>query len=122
MADNKQYITQHQENGTVFISEDVVAAIVSHCISEVDGIAGLNAKPGADILDIAGKKNWNKGLKIQIDQDNTMHINANVNIYYGHSVVEIASAVQTAVMNALEATTGVQVKDVNVNICGIIRK
>lgn len=122
MADNKQYITQRQENGTVLISEDVVAAIVTHCISEVDGVAGLNAKPGSDILDLAGKKNWNKGLKIVIDQDNAIHINANVNIYYGHAVVDIASAVQAAVTNALEATTGVKVKDVNVNICGIIRK
>ena len=30
MAEYKQYITQIQENGSVMISEDVVATIVAH--------------------------------------------------------------------------------------------
>ena len=60
MAENKQYITQAQENGSVMISEDVIVSIVDRAVAEVEGIAGLSSKPGADIVDMIGKKNWGK--------------------------------------------------------------
>ena len=50
MADNKQYITQVQENGTVMISEDVIAAIVAQAVKDVDGVVSLNVKPGSDLI------------------------------------------------------------------------
>ena len=42
MADNKQYVLQEREKGNVMISEDVIATIAAHAVSEVEGIAGLN--------------------------------------------------------------------------------
>ena len=122
MADTKQYITQVQENGTVIISEDVITTIVSNAISEVEGIVGLNVKPGADIADMIGKKNWGKGLKITIDEADAVSIDCNVNIGYGQSVVNVAKAVQESVTAALESIAGIKVAAVNVNVCGIIRQ
>ena len=63
MSESKQYITQKQENGSVMISEEVIAVIVEHAVTEVEGVAGLAPKPGADIADLIGKKNWGKGMK-----------------------------------------------------------
>ena len=122
MAENKQYIVKAEESGSVMISEDVIVAIAAHAISEVDGIMGLNTKPGADIADRIGRKSWAKGMKIVIDADNTVCIDCNVNIGYGQSVVTVAKAVQEAVKNAVEAMAGVKVVSVNVNVCGIERK
>ncbi len=122
MADNKQYITQEQESGSVLISEDVIASIVDNAIKDVEGIVGLSVKPGADIAEKIGKKAWGKGIKIMIAQDNAMSIDCNVNIGYGQSVITVAKAVQDAVKAAVESTTGVSVTAVNVNICGIIRQ
>lgn len=121
MAENKQYITQTQNNGTVLISEDVIASIVAHTVSEVEGVAGLVAKPGADIAEIIGKKNWGKGMKITIGPDDALTIECNINVFYGQSVVAVASAVQGSVTNALESMAGVVVSAVSVNICGIVR-
>ena len=122
MAEYKQYITQTQNNGKIMISEDVVATIVEHALTDLDGVAGLDTKPGADIADIIGKKTWARGMKIQIADDNTLTIGCNVVIYYGHSVVEVANAVQAAVCSAVESMTGVKVQVVNVNVCGIVRQ
>ncbi len=122
MAESKQYITQTQEHGSVQISEDVIATIVVNAVSEVEGVVGLSVKPGADIADMIGKKNWGKGLKVIVGQDNKLTIDCNVNVGYGQSVVVVAKAVQEAVSNAIEATAGVKVDAVNVNICGIIRQ
>ena len=121
MAENKQYITQVQENGSVMISEDVVIAIVSNALGEVEGVAGLSTKPGADIVDMIGKKNWGKGMKVHIADDDTVAIDCNVIIAYGHSVVDVAKNVQNALTSAVESMAGVKVTNVNVNVCGIVR-
>ncbi len=122
MAETKQYITQVQENGNILISEDVIASIVENAVNEVEGIVGLAVKPGADIADMIGKKSWGKGMKITIGDNDELHIDCNVNIGYGQSVVNVANAVQQAVTNALESTANVKVASVNVNVCGIIRQ
>lgn len=122
MAENKQYITQVQENGTVMISEDVVGTIVAHAVSEVEGVVGMSTKPGADIAELIGKKNWGKGLKVVISEDNSLSIDCNVTVAYNQSVVAVAAAVQDTVSAAVESMTGVKVSAVNVNVCGIVRQ
>lgn len=121
MAENKQYITQAQENGAVMISEDVIATIVAQAVKEVEGVVSLNVKPGADIADMIGKKSWGKGMKIQIAEDNSLTVDCNILIGYNQSVVAIAQAVQASIINHLESMTGVKVASVNVNVSGILR-
>ena len=122
MAENKNYVTQTRENGSVLISEDVITTIVSHAVEEVEGVVGLNAKPAADIIEMIGKKGWAKGLKITIGEEEALTIDCNINIAYGQSVVSVANAVQEAVSNALESMAGVKIAAVNVNVCGIVRQ
>jgi uncharacterized alkaline shock family protein YloU len=122
MADNKQYVTQVQDNGTVMISEDVIATIITNAVAEVEGVVGLTTKPGADIADMFGVKNWGKGLKLNIEENNSVAVDCNVIIAYGQSVVTVAQNVQTAVTSALESTAGIKVNAVNVNVCGIVRQ
>ena len=121
MAEYKQYITQIQEGGNVMISEDVIATIVEHTMTEVEGVDSFSTKPGADIADLIGK-NWGKGMKIQIAEDNSINISCNIAVKYGHSVVEVAKNIQTVLTNAVESMAGVKVSSVNVNVCGIVRK
>ena len=122
MAESKQYITQVQENGSVLISEDVISAIVAHAVSEVEGIVGLEVKPGADIAELIGKKGWGKGVKITISEDSAVKIDCNVAVTYGQSVVSVAKVAQDVIRNAVESMTGVAIDAVNVNICGIVRQ
>ena len=122
MAESKQYITQTQNNGSVLISEDVIAEIVAHAACEVEGVVGLNMKPGADIAELIGKKNWGRGLKITVLENNSVSIDCNITVNYGQNVVSIAKAAQTAIMNALEEMAGIEIAAVNVNVCGISRQ
>ena len=64
MAENKHYITQIQENGNVMISDQVLVNIISHAVSEVEDVA-LSGKPG---------KNWGKGIRIDIDEDDRVEV------------------------------------------------
>ena len=120
MAEYKQYITQIQEGGNVMISEDVIATIVEHTMTEVEGVDSFSTKPGADIADLIGK-NWGKGMKIQIAEDNSVTISCNVVVKFGFRVVDVAKNVQNALTGAVESMAGVKVNVVNVNVCGIAR-
>ena len=115
MAEYKQYITQTQDNGSVMISEDVIAAIVANALTEVDGVV----KGGSEVV---GKKHWGKGIRIAIAEDNSLSVGCNISVGYGESVVNVAKAVQENIAMAIESVTGVTVTDINVNVCGIIRK
>ena len=120
MAENKQYITQIQENGNVMISEDVVAAIVANALTEVEGLGSMGTKPGIGILDFQTKKQWSKGLKVLIAEDNSVSIDCSLMISYGYSVVDVASAVQQSITTNVESMAGVKVTEINVNVCGIV--
>ncbi len=122
MAESKQYITQNQENGCVMISEDVIAAIVAQAIKDVEGVVSLNVKPGADLVDMIGVKNWGKGMKITIAEDNSLTIDCQLLVGYEQSVLNIAKAAQEVITSAVESMAGVKVNAVNVNVCGIIRQ
>ena len=122
MAENKQYIIQAQEGGSLLISEDVISTIVARAIEEVEGIVGLVTKPGSDIAEIIGKKNWGKGITITVNADNEVSIDCNVTVSYGQSVVAVAKDIQAAIHNSVEELTGVVIANVNVNICGIVRQ
>lgn len=122
MGENKQYVTQNQECGTVMISENVIATIIIQAITEVEGVVGLSVKPGADIADLIGKKTWGKGLKVTILADESIDIECNIVVEYAQNVVIVAQAVQEAVINAVESASSVKVNTVNVNVSGIERR
>ena len=117
MAENKQYITQTQENGSVMISEEVIATIVSHAVTDVEGVVSIGG--GKTNLE---RKLLNKGIKINISESNDISVDCSVVVAYGSSVVTVANAVQEAAFGAVEAMTGIKPASVNVNVSGIIRQ
>ena len=122
MAENKQYITQVQDNGRVLISEDVIAAIAAQSLTDIEGFVTLSNKPGAEYAEIIGRKNWGRGIRVTISENDEVAIDCNVVIAYGTSVINVAQAIQEAVVSALDSMTGISSVDVNVNVCGIARK
>ena len=41
MADNREYLTRAEENGSINIAEDVVAAIAADAIGEIEGVGSM---------------------------------------------------------------------------------
>ena len=41
MSDNKEYVAQTLENGSIFIGEEVIASIAAMAAQDVDGVYGL---------------------------------------------------------------------------------
>lgn len=118
MSDNKDYLVQDVEKGTVNISEEVVAAIAALAVSEVEGVYGLSSSFTADLAQMLGKKNMSKGVKLSME-DNVVTVECFVVINYGVEIPAVASSIQDSVIAAVESMTGLKVAAVNVDICGI---
>ena len=116
MSDN--YISCREENGSINISEDVISSIVRAAISEVEGVSGLSTTAGAELAEMIGLKTLPKGVKIRFD-GNRIITDAIITVSYGSNVVNVAKAVQNAVRNVIESTTGFEDAEVNVHVSGI---
>lgn len=119
MADSKEYYIQTLEQGSIQISEDVIASVAASAVLEVEGVCGLNGNIGTDIAEMLGKKNLGKGVRITSDKDGAVLVDCDVVARFGYSVFELAKSVQDAVKASLESVTGLAIAKVNVNICGI---
>ncbi len=121
MGENKDYISYPDERGSINISEEVIAIIAGGAAMEVEGVAGLYSTPGRDIVELLGKKNLAKGVKIHIE-DKLVTADVYIMAAMGSAVNQVGTAVQTAVATAIESATGLYVVSVNVHVCGIAIK
>lgn len=119
MAENKEYYTQKAENGSIQISEDVVASVAAMAVLEQEGVCGLSASLGSDIAEMLGVKSVAKGIRVSSSKEGKLIVDCNVIANFGASVFELAKNVQEAVLSSLESVTGLSVAKVNVNICGV---
>ena len=64
MAESKEYMTMPEENGSINISEEVIAAIAVGAVREVEGVSGMMTNLGGSVTDlVTNRKNAVKGLK-----------------------------------------------------------
>ncbi len=119
MAENT--IIDSYKNGKVNIADDVIGVISTIAASEIKGIKALTGTFQDDVLEMIGKKNFNKGIHVEMN-NNVVLVELSVIVDYGSKIHEIAKEVQENVKLAIESMTGLEVAAVNVNIEGINTK
>lgn len=120
MVDSKEYMTLPEENGSINIAEDVIAAIAVGAVREVDGVSGMMTSFGS-VGDLVNKKNAQKGTKgVKIDMTGAaLVLDVYLTVHYGHAITEVAENAQKAVIAAVEGMTGCTVGAVNVHVGGV---
>lgn len=116
MAENTQIDTL--EYGNVNISDDVIGIISSIAAAEIEGVNGLSGKLTEDLVEMFGKKNFSKGVKVEI-VENKVVIDLNLIVDYGVKIPDVSWQVQENVKTAIESMTGLSVSAVNVHVNGI---
>ncbi|OUP52561.1 Asp23/Gls24 family envelope stress response protein [Butyricicoccus pullicaecorum] len=119
MAEHKDYWVTAGDQGTIKISEDVVASIAALAAAETEGVGGLAAGLTAEIASLLGKKSQNKGVRVQLGEQDTVGVELSILVEFGKSVGEVALAVQKAVKAAVESMTGLKTAVVNVVVSGV---
>jgi uncharacterized alkaline shock family protein YloU len=116
MGENREYLTQSASDGSINISEDVVVAIASEAIGEIEG-AMMTTMTEQLTEQFMGKKPA-RGIRMDI-QDGEITLDVYLTVKYGFAIPETAAKVQDAVMSAVETMTGFSVRAVNVHVGGI---
>ena len=115
MADHKEYWSTESDQGSIRISEDVVASIAALATSETAGVSGLYSTLTSDIVSFLSKKNQSKGVRIELGEEDTVRIEIGFLALFGHNICEVAKQVQENVKSSVESMTGLKVVEVNVH-------
>ena len=122
MAESKEYMTLQEENGTIHISEDVIAAIVVGAVREVEGISGMMTNLGGSVTDLMTNKKsaqkGTKGVKVNLTED-SLTLDIYLLVKFGQPIPEVAENVQKSVAAAVESMTGRAVQTINVHVGGV---
>ena len=121
MGESKEYMTQPEENGSINISEEVIAAIAVGAVREVEGVTGMMTNLGGTVADLVNnKKNAQKGARGVIDMTGAaLVLDLYLTVRYGTAIHEVAENAQKAVRSAVEAMTGCPVGAVNIHVGGV---
>jgi len=120
MGEHKDYMTLPEENGSIHIAEEVIAAIAVGAVRDVEGVSGMMTSMGS-ITDLTNRKSAQKGLKgVRIDMsDETLTLDVYITVQYGYTIPEVAENAQKAIFNAVEAMAGCGVGTVNIHVGGV---
>lgn len=122
MAENKGYMTLSDEQGSIHISEEVIAAIAVGAVREVEGVSGMMGNLGTSVADLVtnkkGAQKNAKGVKIEMAETGLV-LDIYLTVAYGHAIPEVAENAQKAVSSAVSAMTGCTVETVNIHVGGV---
>ena len=110
MADNKsgEVLNKKGALGAVRIADEVVSIIAGLAATEVKGIEGMSGGIAGGIAEILGKKNFAKGVKVEVGETEAA-VDLYIIVKYGVRIPEVALAVQENVKQAIETMKGLSV-------------
>ena len=92
MAENKGYMTLSDEQGSIHISEEVIAAIAVGAVREVEGVSGMMGSLGTSVADLMtskkGAQKNGKGVKIEMTETGLI-LDLYLTVAYGHAIPEV---------------------------------
>lgn len=118
MADNREYISQEEELGSIHIAGEVLAVIAAAAAMEVEGVSALSPHLSADLTEVSGKKILARGVRLHVDSG-LVTVEVSILVKYGYIVPEVARQVQQAVLSTLVGTSGLSVQSVNIHVAGM---
>ena len=107
------------DNGTIFISEEVMLKVVGYATLECYGIVAMSSKRAKDgLVEWLGRENLSKGVQIR-SVDDMIDVDLYIVVEYGISVTAVCNAIKEVVRYKLESMTGIKVRNVNITVEGI---
>ncbi|MGN0660707.1 MAG: Asp23/Gls24 family envelope stress response protein [Oscillospiraceae bacterium] len=108
-------INEKKQQGTLKISEDVIATVAKLATQDIEGVNAVSAPP-ANVREIIKRP---KSLMNPIDvvlSNDVAEITVNVELKKGYKVVPVSETIQKNVKEAVQSMTGIAVSKVNVRV------
>jgi len=105
--------------GSVRIHNNVIAMIAHETSMKVPGVVELSGTLVDGIADMIGRKSRDRGIRVAVEQENSVIVEMTVVIEYGVNIPDVCWQIQTEVRKAVEEMTGKTVQAVNVSVQGV---
>ncbi len=104
------------------IAPEVLSAVVSRSVEQVEGIASVGARDlASNLVSMFSSRMMPGTSAVEADVvDDRLVITVHVAVFFGYPFKKLAEAVRAAVLRAIDAQVGVEVESVNVCIDGIV--
>lgn len=107
-----------EKAGKITFNSDVVATIAGLAAVDVEGVAGMSGGFTSGVVELLGRKNLTKGVKVEVG-DIECAVDLQVIIEYGAKIPEVCQNIQTKVRDAIETMTGLKAIEVNIHVQGV---
>jgi len=108
---------ENNVNAGTYLS--IIKSIVTSVPSRVDGVAVIGMD-NASFMDKMGVKSSKTGVEVDITPANQVVISLPISVKFGFKMPELVCRVQEFVKKAIEDNTVYTVKNINVNVVGIV--
>jgi uncharacterized alkaline shock family protein YloU len=105
--------------GVVRVANEVIASIAAMAACEIDGVAGMDEQNARHFGDWVRRQTAHRGVRIQLDQDRTIHLEVFLTVKSDAPMAEVAQRVQANVVEAVERMLGLDVAEVNVFVSSV---
>ena len=113
-----EMIEEKEVQGTITFANEVLATIAGIAVTDVPGVAGMTGGLKDGFVELLGKKNLTKGVKVTVT-DSTVSVDTQIVIDYGVKAPEVCKNIQESVIKAIEIMTGLTVSTVNITVQGV---
>ena len=110
-----------ERGGSVYIADEVVAAIAGTAALEAEGVAGIAGLLPEEASHKAIRRVMSKHIGIQVTGQSVV-VNLTITARMGSKIHEMSKEVQERVKTAIETMTGLTVQEVNVNVAKITKQ
>ena len=104
------------------IVPEVLAAIVSRSVEEVEGVASVGVKDLAtNLVSMFSAKSTQVGEDVEAEViDDKLRLTVHLTVFFGYPFKKLAEVVREAVVSAIDAQVGVDVESVNICIDSLV--
>ena len=117
--DTAPLVMSNKGLGSIHIADEVVSVIAGLAAMDVDGVAGMSGGLIGGIAEMLGRKNFSKGVKVEVGEKETA-VDITLVVTYGVDIRQVVTEVQKNVRRAIESMTGLNVIETNVQVQGVV--
>ncbi|NSW76660.1 MAG: Asp23/Gls24 family envelope stress response protein [Candidatus Atribacteria bacterium] len=101
--------------GEITIAPDIIATLTAITTMKTPGVTGMAGMPAASLSTLIGKRELNKGVKVDVKEKN-VSLEIAIVVDIDSTLIEVARNVQKEVKKVIESKTGMTVNKVDIII------
>ncbi len=105
--------------GAVRVANEVIASIGALAACEVEGVVGMDEAAARHFGDWVRRQTAHRGVRVQVEADRSIHLEVFITVDSEAHLADVASAVQSSVVEATERMLGLEVGEVNVFVSSV---